>query len=97
MNNMTEKEVDEALQDIILRMIDVCINGGKHIEETPISTIFLGLSTAIISTGSIDDKLYDEDVTKSSVALLLAIESVVKSSQLLKEIDIQNQINDLTK
>jgi len=36
-------------------------------------------------------------MARSSVDLLEALESVIQSSRLLKEIDIQNQINDLLK
>ena len=47
---------------------------------------------AIIATGSSGS---DDDMKQSSVDLLEALAAVINSSRLIKEIDIQNQINDL--
>jgi hypothetical protein len=54
--------------------------------------ILLGVSSAIIAAGGSEP---DDDMKDASVDLLEALASVINSSRLMKEIDIQNQINDL--
>ena len=94
---MKEEEADKLLSKIVkgmidLGMIDLGMYGHEHIHDTPINTIFLGISSAIIATGSSGS---DYDMKQSSVDLLEALAAVINSSRLMKEIDIQNQINDL--
>jgi len=89
---MTEKEADKLLSKVVHGMIDLGMHGQEHIQDTPLNTIFLGLSSAIISTGGSN---IDDDIKDASVNLLEALASVINSSSLIKEIDIQNQINDL--
>ena len=89
---MTEKEADKLLSKVVHGMIDLGMHGQEHIHDTPLNTIFLGLSSAIISTGGSN---IDDDIKDASVDLLDALASVINSSRLMKEIDIQNQINDL--
>ena len=89
---MKEEEADKLLSKIVKGMIDLGMYGHEHIHDTPINTIFLGISSAIIATGSSGS---DDDMKQSSVDLLEALAAVIKSSRLIKEIDIQNQINDL--
>ena len=89
---MKEEEADKLLSKIVKGMIDLGMYGQEHIHDTPINTIFLGISSAIIATGS---SRSDDDMKQSSVDLLEALAAVINSSRLMKEIDIQNQINDL--
>ena len=91
---MTEEQANKKLSEIVRSMTELGTLGGEYLEGTPLNMIFLGLSTALICTGSLEDDS-DGDIKNASVDLLEALESVIQSSRLLKEIDIQNQINDL--
>jgi hypothetical protein len=89
---MTEEQANEKLSEIVKSMAELGTLGGEYLEGTPINMVFLGISTALICTGSNKD---DDDMTKASVDLLEALAAVINSSRLMREIDIQNQINDL--
>ena len=89
---MKEEEADKLLSKIVKGMIDLGMYGHEHIHDTPLNTIFLGISSAIIATGGSES---DDDMKQSSVDLLEALAAVINSSRLMKEIDIQNKINDL--
>jgi len=94
---MTEEEANKKLSEIVKSMAELGTYGGEYLEGTPLNMIFLGLSTALLCTGGVNQDDIDNDMARSSVDLLEALESVIQSSRLLKEIDIQNQINDLLK
>ena len=89
---MTEKEADKLLSEVVKGMIDLGMHGQEHLNDTPLNVIFLGVSSAIIAAGGSEP---DDDMRDASVDLLEALASVINSSRLMKEIDIQNQINDL--
>ena len=89
---MTEKEVDKLLSEVVKGMIDLGMHGQEHLHDTPLNVIFLGVSSAIISAGGSKS---DDDMKDASIGLLEALAAVINSSRLVKEIDIQNEINDL--
>ena len=88
---MEEKELNERLNLVVQNMFE--IGSDKISDGTPLQGIFLALSTAIIATGS--ENKQDEDVVKASVDLIDALGSVVNSSRLLREIEIQCDIHNL--
>lgn len=90
-NKMTEEELDRKVSEIVMLMAEVGTFGTHHLYGTPLNMIFLGVSTALIATGTVDDNDIDEDMKNASIDLLKAIEAVINSSRLLSEVDIQNK------
>jgi len=89
---MTEKEADKLLSEVVKGMIDLGMHEQEQLHDTPLNAIFLGISTAILSAGGSNS---DDEMKDASVDLLEALAAVINSSRLIKEVDIQNQINDL--
>ena len=94
-NNLKQTEMKEEERDVLLSatvmgMIELATYDDG--ESGYLELVMGGLSSAIICMSS-----EDEDMKKAAVDLMRAIGSVINSSALIKEIDIQNQINDLTK
>ena len=89
---MTEKEADKLLSEVVHGMIDLGMHGQEQLHDTPLNVIFLGLSSSIIAAGGSKS---DDDMKDASIDLLEALAAVINSSRLMKEIDIQNHINDL--
>lgn len=93
-NNLKKTEMkeerDELLNATVMGMIELATYDDG--ERGYLELVMGGLSSAIICMSS-----EDEDMKKAAVSLMMAIGSVINSSALIKEIDIQNQINDLTK
>ena len=93
-NNLKQTEMkderDALLNATVMGMIELATYDDG--ERGYLELVMGGLSSAIICMSS-----EDEDMKKAAVSLMMAIGSVINSSALIKEIDIQNQINDLTK
>lgn len=94
-NNLKQTEMKEEERDVLLSatvmgMIELATYDDG--ERGYLELVMGGVSSAIICMSS-----EDEDMKKAAVSLMKAIGSVINSSALIKEIDIQNQINDLTK
>jgi hypothetical protein len=68
------------------------MHGQGFLHDNPLNVILLGVSTAIFSAG---ESKADDDMKDASIDLLEALAAVINSSRLMKEVDIQNQINDL--
>jgi len=85
-----EDERDVLLSATVMGMIELATYDDG--ERGYLELVMGGVSSAIICMSS-----EDEDMEKAAVDLMKAIGSVINSSALMKEIHIQNQINDLTK
>jgi len=87
---MKEEERDVLLSATVMGMIELATYDDG--ERGYLELVMGGVSSAIICMSS-----EDEDMKKAAVELMRAIGFVINSSALMKEIHIQNQINDLTK
>lgn len=90
---MTYQEANEAINEAIMLLVEVSIQGEEHLIGTPLNNVFGGISAAILS---VNDPQADDDMKESALRLLEAIAMVIDSSQMVREIDIRNQIDDLT-
>jgi hypothetical protein len=93
-NNLKQTEMkderDAILNATVMGMIELATYDDG--ESGYLELVMGGVSSAIICMSS-----EDEDMKKAAVGLMMAIGSVINSSALMREMDIQNQINDLTK
>ena len=91
---MTQEEADKLYSETTNAMIILGTSG--HMDETPLKTIFMGLSSALLATSSVS-KEHNEDLKESAIDMLEALEKVMQSARFMMEVDVQNQIDDLTK
>jgi len=91
---MKEEEIDEILTQTVNGMMLMGVS--EHFDGTPLRTIFLGLSSALAATSSEQNQASD-DMKDSAITMLETMKMVIESSRFTVEVDIQNQIDDLTK
>ena len=94
---MTEEQANVKLSQVVKLMSELGTFGSEHLLGTPMNGIFLGLSAALLATAGTDADDNDDDLKDASITLLEALDSVVRSSRLISEIEILNKINDITK
>ena len=82
-------EQDTDLFNLMVDMTDAAI----ELETQPLGTVLGSVASAMAAITRIKE---NEEAAMAAVGLLEAIESMCHASRFMREIEIENEINDLT-